>query len=38
VDVVSRAAFALKISVLVVGANLIGAALYLRERRHLPRR
>jgi hypothetical protein len=33
VDVVSRMAFALKISVLVVGANLIGASLYLRERR-----
>ncbi|HVT37508.1 MAG TPA: hypothetical protein VHE78_00555 [Gemmatimonadaceae bacterium] len=33
VDVVSRMAFALKISVLVVGANLIGAGLYSRERR-----
>lgn len=33
VSVVSRVAFALKISVLVVGANAIGAALYLRERR-----
>jgi amino acid transporter len=37
VDVVSRAAFALKISVLVVGANLTGAALYLRERRKAQR-
>ena len=33
VTVVSRVAFALKISVLVVGANAVGVALYLRERR-----
>jgi len=33
VDVVSRLAFALKISVLILGANAIGTGLYLRERR-----
>jgi amino acid transporter len=33
VDVVSRFAFALKISVLVVGANVIGGMLYVREKR-----
>ena len=33
VSVVSRVAFALKISLLVVGANAVGAALYVRERR-----
>lgn len=33
VSVVSRVAFALKISVLVIGANCVGTALYFRERR-----
>ena len=33
VTVVSRVAFALKIGTMVVGANALGAALYIRERR-----